>query len=344
VSAAVRVEGLAKRFGDTTALAGVDLEVQRGAVLGLLGPNGAGKTTVVRVLATLLRPDEGHAEVLGHDVVREAREVRRSIGLAGQFAAVDELLTGRENLRLFAGLFRMARREGRARAEELLERLDLLDAADRTAKTYSGGMRRRLDLASSLLTRPPVLFLDEPTTGLDPRSRNQIWTVVRELVEEGTTVLLTTQYLEEADQLASRIAVIDHGRVIAQGTGDELKDQVGGQMVQVRLVDPAQREAAERALARVGCGDGRHTGGQDGLLTVPAPRDGVAMVAEAAAALRDAGVGVSDLALRRPTLDDVFLELTGREAAEGDDARGSEPHLAADATSNGRRDAEKEPA
>ncbi|MDQ3767948.1 MAG: ATP-binding cassette domain-containing protein [Actinomycetota bacterium] len=344
MSAAVRVEGIAKRFGKTMALAGVDLEVQRGAVLGLLGPNGAGKTTIVRVLATLLRPDEGRGEVLGHDVVREAPAVRRSIGLAGQFAAVDELLTGRENLRLFAGLFRMGRREGRARAEELLGSLDLLDAADRMTKTYSGGMRRRLDLASSLLTRPPVLFLDEPTTGLDPRSRNQIWSVVRALVEDGTTVFLTTQYLEEADQLASRIAVIDHGRVIAQGTGDELKDQVGGQMVQVRLVDPAERAAAEWALARVGCGEGHQTGGHDGLLTVPAPRDGVAMVADAAAALRDAGVGVSDLALRRPTLDDVFLELTGREAAQDDDAPDPEPDPAGDPTSNGRRGAETEPA
>jgi daunorubicin resistance ABC transporter ATP-binding subunit len=343
VSAAVRIEGLAKRFGDTTALAGVDLEVQRGAVLGLLGPNGAGKTTIVRVLATLLRPDEGRAEVLGHDVVKQPREVRRAIGLAGQFAAVDELLTGRENLRLFAGLFRMSRREGNARAEDLLGRFDLLDAADRQAKTYSGGMRRRLDLASSLLTRPPVLFLDEPTTGLDPRSRNQIWTVVRELVREGATVFLTTQYLEEADQLASRIAVIDHGLVIAQGTGDELKNQVGGQMVQVQLVDPGERAAAERALARVGCGEDHHAGGQDGLLTVPAPRDGVAMVADAAVALREAGVEVSDLALRRPTLDDVFLELTGREAAEGQDAP-TEPAPDSDATSNGRRDPEKEPA
>ena len=342
MSPAVRVEGIAKRFGKTTALAGVDLEVPRGAVQGLLGPNGAGKTTIVRVLATLLRPDQGRAEVLGHDVVREAPKVRRVIGLAGQFAAVDEVLTGRENLRLFAGLFRMGRREGRARAEELLERLDLRDAADRPVKTYSGGMRRRLDLASSLLTRPPVLFLDEPTTGLDPRSRNEIWTVVRDLVDEGATVFLTTQYLEEADQLASRIAVIDHGRVIAQGTADELKEQVGGQMVQVRLVDPQERAAAERALAGLGCREGRHTGGQDGLLTVPAPRDGVAMVADAAAALRDAGVEVSELALRRPTLDDVFLELTGGEAAEGDDA--PEPQPAAAPTSNGRRDAEREPA
>ena len=344
MSAAVRVEGIAKRFGDSAALADVDLEVQRGAVLGLLGPNGAGKTTIVRILATLLRPDEGRAEVMGRDVVREAPAVRRRIGLAGQFAAVDELLTGRENLRLFAGLFRMGRREGRARAEELLERLDLLDAADRMAKTYSGGMRRRLDLASSLLTRPPVLFLDEPTTGLDPRSRNQIWTVVRELVEEGTTVFLTTQYLEEADQLASRIAVIDHGRVIAQGTGDELKAQVGGQMVQVRLVDPAERAAAERALARVGCRERHHTGGQDGLLSVPAPRDGVAMVADAAAALREARVGVSDLALRRPTLDDVFLELTGREVAQREDTPEPQPDRGAEPTSNGRRGAEREPA
>jgi len=315
MNAAVEVEGVVKRFGDTRALDGIDLVAAEGRVLGLLGPNGAGKTTVVRVLATLLEPDEGTARVLGLDVTSRARAVRREIGLAGQFAAVDELLTGRENLRLFGGLFRMDRRAARRRADELLERFDLLDAADRPAKTYSGGMRRRLDLASSLLTSPRILFLDEPTTGLDPRSRNQIWAVVRELVDDGTTVLLTTQYLEEADHLAHRIAVIDQGRVIAEGTGDELKDQVGGAMVHVRLGDAGERDAAVAALGRLGCG-GAQPGDLGTDLVVPAPHDGVAMVAEAAAALREAGVAVSDLGLRRPTLDDVFLELTGQKADE----------------------------
>ncbi|HEV2752732.1 MAG TPA: ATP-binding cassette domain-containing protein [Solirubrobacteraceae bacterium] len=315
MDAAIHVEGVVKRFGQTRALDGLDLVAAEGRVLGLLGPNGAGKTTIVRVLATLLQPDEGRASVLGFDVVSQARAVRREIGLAGQFAAVDELLTGRENLRLFGGLFRMGGREARRRADELLERFDLLDAADRPAKTYSGGMRRRLDLASSLLTSPRMLFLDEPTTGLDPRSRNQIWAVVRELVEEGTTVLLTTQYLEEADHLAHRVAVIDQGRVIAEGTGDELKDQVGGAMVHVRLSDAGERDAAVVALGRLGCG-GAQPGDVGSDLTVPAPHDGVGMVAEAAAALREAGVGVSDLGLRRPTLDDVFLELTGQKTDE----------------------------
>ncbi|HEV2770320.1 MAG TPA: ATP-binding cassette domain-containing protein [Solirubrobacteraceae bacterium] len=315
MDAAIRIEGVVKRFGQTRALDGLDLVAAEGRVLGLLGPNGAGKTTVVRVLATLLKPDEGKASVLGFDVTSQARSVRRQIGLAGQFAAVDELLTGRENLRLFGGLFRMSRRAARRRADELLERFDLLEAADRPAKTYSGGMRRRLDLASSLLTSPLVLFLDEPTTGLDPRSRNQIWALVRELVDEGTTVLLTTQYLEEADHLAHRIAVIDQGRVIAEGTGDELKDQVGGAMVHVRLSDPGVRDAAIRALGRLGCG-GAQPGEVGSDLTVSAPQDGVGMVAEAAAALREAGVGVSDLGLRRPTLDDVFLELTGQKTDE----------------------------
>ena len=315
MDAAIRIEGVVKRFGQTRALDGLDLVAAEGRVLGLLGPNGAGKTTVVRVLATLLKPDEGKASVLGFDVTSQARSVRRQIGLAGQFAAVDELLTGRENLRLFGGLFRMSRRAARRRADELLERFDLLEAADRPAKTYSGGMRRRLDLASSLLTSPLVLFLDEPTTGLDPRSRNQIWALVRELVDEGTTVLLTTQYLEEADHLAHRIAVIDQGRVIAEGTGDELKDQVGGAMVHVRLSDPGVRDAAIGALGRLGCG-GAQPGEVGSDLTVSAPQDGVGMVAEAAAALREAGVGVSDLGLRRPTLDDVFLELTGQKTDE----------------------------
>src|SRR3954471_14055026 len=248
---AVRVESVTKRFGSTVALAGVDLVVPEGTVFGLLGPNGAGKTTLVRVLATLLTPDAGQAEVFGHDVVADAPVVRELLGLTGQFAAVDEILSGRENLVMFGRLFDLSPAEARRRADELLERFDLADAADRPARTYSGGMRRRLDLASSLLTQPRIMFLDEPTTGLDPRSRNQIWTIVRELVREGATLLLTTQYLEEADELADRIAVIDHGRVIAAGTGNELKESVGGQILEVELADAAQRERAEAALTRV---------------------------------------------------------------------------------------------
>ncbi len=307
---AVAAEGVVKRFGSTVALRGVDLEVERGAVLGLLGPNGAGKTTMVRVLATLLAPDEGRASVFGHDVVHDAHRVRELISLTGQFAAIDEILSGRENLRMFGRLFRMSRRDADRRAAELLERFDLADAADRPARTYSGGMRRRLDLASSLVTRPQMLFLDEPTTGLDPRSRGQIWEVVRELVREGTTVLLTTQYLEEADQLTDRIAVIDHGRLIAQGTGDELKDSVGGQMIEVTVADPADRDRASDALHSLGCGEPQPTE-LERQLTLPAPHDGVGMVSQAARALQAAGVTVSDLGLRRPTLDDVFLTLTG---------------------------------
>ena len=308
---AVRVEGVVKEFGETTALAGVDLEVPEGMVFGLLGPNGAGKTTLIRILATLLEPDAGRAELLGHDVVAEAAEVRELFALTGQFAAVDELLTGRENLEMFGRLFRLSRAEARNRATELLERFELSDAADRTAKTYSGGMRRRLDLASSLLTRPSVLFLDEPTTGLDPRSRNEIWAIVRDLRREGTTILLTTQYLEEADQLTDEIAVIDHGRVIAEGTGNELKDRVGGQILEVELLDVGQRDEAEAALTRVGCGVPEEDG-RPNRLTLPAPRESLVLVEEAAAELRRAGIGVSDLGLRRPTLDDVFLQLTGQ--------------------------------
>ena len=312
---AVRVEGVAKRFGATVALAGVDLEVPEGMVFGLLGPNGAGKTTLIRVLATLLRPDAGRAEVLGHDVVDEPDAVRELIGLTGQFAAVDEILTGRENLEMFGRLFDLSREEARSRASELLERFELVDAADRPAKTYSGGMRRRLDLASSLLTRPRILFLDEPTTGLDPRSRNEIWAIVRQLRSEGTTLLLTTQYLEEADELADRIAVVDNGRVIAQGTGNELKDRVGGQILEVELSSPAQREEAREVLARVGCGEPEPDERPD-RLRLPAPRDGLELIEEAAAELRRAGVAVSDLGLRRPTLDDVFLQLTGAPPSE----------------------------
>ena len=312
---AVRVAGVVKQFGSTTALAGVDLVVPEGMVFGLLGPNGAGKTTLVRILATLLEPDAGRAELLGRDVVAEAASVRELLALTGQFAAVDELLTGRENLEMFGRLFRLSRAQASSRAAELLERFELADAADRTAKTYSGGMRRRLDLASSLLTQPRVLFLDEPTTGLDPRSRNEIWQIVRDLRRDGTTILLTTQYLEEADQLADEIAVIDHGRVIAKGTGSQLKDRVGGHILEVELTDVGQRPEAEAALLRVGCGAPEQDG-RPNRLTLPAPREGLVLVEEAAAELRRAGIGVNDMGLRGPTLDDVFLQLTDQAPSE----------------------------
>jgi ABC transporter DrrB family efflux protein len=314
---AVRVEGVVKRFGATVALDGAGLEVPAGMVFGLLGPNGAGKTTLVRILATLLSPDAGRAEVFGRDVAGEPAAVRELIGLTGQFAAVDELLTGRENLEMFGRLFKLPGEQARRRAGELLDRFDLAQAADRPARTYSGGMRRRLDIASSLLTRPQVLFLDEPTTGLDPRSRNEIWAAVRELQREGTTLLLTTQYLEEADQLADRIAVIDQGKVIAEGTGNELKDRVGGQILEVELASAEQRDQAQAVLAAVGCGE-PEPGERPDRLTLPAPRNGLELVEEAAAGLRRAQIGVSDIGLRRPTLDDVFLQLTG--APPGEDA------------------------
>jgi ABC-2 type transport system ATP-binding protein len=312
---AVRVEGVVKRFGTTLALDSAELEVPGGMVFGLLGPNGAGKTTLVRILATLLTPDTGRAEVFGHDVVREPAAVRELLGLTGQFAAVDEILTGRENLEMFGRLFKLSREEARRRVDELLERFDLAQAADRPARTYSGGMRRRLDIASSLLTRPRVLFLDEPTTGLDPRSRNEIWEIVRELRREGTTILLTTQYLEEADQLADRIAVIDRGKVIAEGTGNELKDRVGGQILEVELSSVEQRDRAQAVLAGVGCGDPQPDERPD-RLTLPTPRGGLRLVEEAASGLRRAHIGVSDIGLRRPTLDDVFLQLTGAPPSE----------------------------
>src|SRR5256714_1989317 len=277
---AVRAEGVYKRFGETVALAGASLRIEEGTVFGLLGPNGAGKTTLVRVLTTLLRPDAGRVEVLGWDVSREPAAVRELIGLTGQSAAVDELLTGQENLEMFGRLFHLAPGEASARASELLDRFDLSDAADRPARTYTGGMRRRLDLASSLISRPRMLFLDDPTTGLDPRSRNEIWRAIRDLVREGTTVLLTTQYLEEADQLADRIAVIDHGRVIAEGTGDELKDRVGGQVLEVQLAEAADRARAREALASIGCGDPQPAERPDEL-TMAASRDGGELVTAA---------------------------------------------------------------
>ena len=320
---AVRVEGVVKRFGATVALDGARLEVPPGMVFGLLGPNGAGKTTLVRILATLLAPDAGRAEVFGRDVAGEPAAVRDLIGLTGQFAAVDELLTGRENLEMFGRLFKLPGEQARRRAGELLERFDLAQAADRPARTYSGGMRRRLDIASSLLTRPQVLFLDEPTTGLDPRSRNEIWAIVRELRREGTTLLLTTQYLEEADQLADRIAVIDRGKVIAEGTGNELKDRVGGQILEVELASAGQRDRAQAVLAGVGCGEPQPDERPD-RLTLPAPRNGLQLVEEAAAGLRRAQIGVSDIGLRRPTLDDVFLQLTGAPPGE-DGEDGGQP-------------------
>jgi ABC-2 type transport system ATP-binding protein len=309
---AVRVRGVHKAYGSVQALAGVDLEVARGSVLGLLGPNGAGKTTLVRVLATLLTPDSGSASVLGLDVVHDAPRLREQIGLAGQYAAIDENLTGLENLTMVRRLYGARRREARARGRELLERFELLDAADRPAKTYSGGMRRRLDLAAALVAKPPVLFLDEPTTGLDPRSRLGLWGVIEDLVAEGTTVLLTTQYLDEADRLADTIAVIDHGRVIAEGKPDQLKDRVGGERLEVVLDGPAEARTAIRALAAMA--DEEPVA--EGALVRLTVRERSGSIVEAVRRLSDADVGVEDIALRRPTLDDVFLTLTGHAAEE----------------------------
>ena len=319
---AIVVDQLVKHFGSTRALDGVSLSVPEGSVLGVLGPNGAGKTTAVRVLTTLLRPDSGRAEVLGIDVLRDPDRLRRVIGLAGQYAAVDEKLTGRENLVMVGRLYHLPRSEVTARTRALLDRFDLTDAADRVVRTYSGGMRRRLDLAASLVNRPRVLFLDEPTTGLDPRSRLGLWEVIEDLVRDGTTLLLTTQYLEEADRLADRIAVIDHGRVIADGTSDSLKDSAGGSVVVVRPSDARTVDRAAAALAGLGVGEPTRGGGGD--LTLPAV-GGVELVTRAAQALDAAGIGVSELGLRRPTLDDVFLQLTGHAAEEAadDEARGA---------------------
>ncbi len=313
---AVSVRGLVKSYGTVRALCGVDLDVAPGTVLGLLGPNGAGKTTIIRILTTLLRADAGTAEVAGLDVVRDAARLRQRIGLAGQYAAVDENLTGLENLTMVGRLYGKPRAQAKRRGLELLERFELLDAAGRATKTYSGGMRRRLDLAAALVAEPPVLFLDEPTTGLDPRSRLQLWETIETLVSEGTTVMLTTQYLDEADRLATEIAVIDHGRVIAEGTTDELKDRVGGERLEVRLEDVAQADVAVGALASM-ADDPPVVQGD--LVTVSVHRRGGTIV-EAVRSLDREGVGVEDIALRRPTLDDVFLTLTGHaaESVEGD--------------------------
>ena len=303
---------MVKRFDAIVALDGLDLTASHGQVLALLGPNGAGKTTLVRVLATLLRADAGRARVLDLDVERDAGRLRERIGLAGQYAAVDENLTGLENLTLVGRLYGMRRSAAKVRGRELLERFELLEAANRPTKTYSGGMRRRLDLAAALVVRPPVLFLDEPTTGLDPRSRLALWAVIEGLVAEGTTALLTTQYLDEADRLASTNAVIDHGRLIAEGTSDQLKDRLGGERLEIRLDEGASPEVAVRALASMS--DEPPTA-EDGLVKVGV-RERTGAIVEAVHRLSDAGVGVDDLALRRPTLDDVFLALTGHGAEE----------------------------
>jgi ABC-2 type transport system ATP-binding protein len=306
---AIQVEGLIKRYGKTVALRGLELTVDEGTVLGVLGPNGAGKTTTVRILSTLLRPDGGHAEVAGFDVVTQPDRVRARIGLTGQYAAVDELLTGRENLELVARLAHLGRAQARRRAAELLLRFDLTQAAARTVRTYSGGMRRRLDLAASLAAAPAVLFLDEPTTGLDPRSRLAMWQVIGELVTEGTTVLLTTQYLEEADRLADRVAVIDGGRLIASGTADQLKAQVGGQGLELTVARGADLAAAADAVQPFGQGP-VHADPELGRLTLPVA-GGAALLPAIVRRLDEAGAHLADLALRRPTLDEVFLALTG---------------------------------
>ncbi len=322
---AILVEGLQKSFGSNTALAGVDLTVPEGTVLGLLGPNGAGKTTVVRILTTLLQPDGGRAEVAGIDVVRDPGQVRSLIGLTGQYAAVDEYLTGFENLEMVGRLYRLGKAESRSRAHELLDRFDLGDAANRPAKTYSGGMRRRLDIAASLIARPRILFLDEPTTGLDPRSRLGMWEFIADLADGGTTILLTTQYLEEADRLADRMVVIDRGRVIARGTADELKAQVGGQRLELTTGRSEDLAEALRLLAPLAAGESQSDEGTR-RLSMPVRR-GTDDLAEALRLLAGGSVEVLDVGLRRPDLDDVFLALTGHasEEAPGADEIPAEP-------------------
>ncbi|WP_435614801.1 ATP-binding cassette domain-containing protein [Streptomyces coelicoflavus] len=318
--AAIRTAGLCKRFGSLTALDRFELTVPQGTVHGLLGPNGAGKTTTVRILATLVAPDEGEAEVFGVDVRRDPRRVRSMIGLTGQYAAVDELLTGRENLHMIGRLFRLSKSDYRTRASELLERFGLEDAADRQPRTYSGGMRRRLDVAASLMARPGLVFLDEPTTGLDPRSRMEVWRLVRELVADGTTVLLTTQYLEEADQLADSLSVIDRGTVIVSGTPDELKAQVGPDRVGITLLDTGAMERTVRIL-RERLGTDPVADSEKMQVHAPLPDGGT--LPDLLHLLKESGIAIGDVALRRPTLDDVFLAVTGRSADHDTDRRNS---------------------
>ncbi|WP_327361808.1 ATP-binding cassette domain-containing protein [Streptomyces sp. NBC_01296] len=328
---AIYAEGLVKTFGEVRALDGVDLDVPEGTVLGLLGPNGAGKTTAVRVLTTLLKPDSGKAVVAGIDVLKHPNEVRRAIGLSGQFAAVDEYLTGRENLRMVGQLYQMSGKAAKVRAAELLERFNLGDAADRTAKTYSGGMRRRLDLAAALVVSPPVMFMDEPTTGLDPRNRQQLWGIIQELVAGGTTLLLTTQYLEEADHLAHDICVVDHGKVIARGTSDQLKARTGGERVEVVVHERDRIPDARAVLAGFGKGETaveEHTR----KLTVPVT-GGAKLLAEVIRELDSRSIEIDDIGLRRPTLDGVFISLTGHAAALADEENGE----GAPADAKGRR-------
>ncbi len=341
---AIYAEGLVKTFGEVRALDGVDLDVPEGTVLGLLGPNGAGKTTAVRVLTTLIQPDSGKAVVAGLDVLKQPNEVRRSIGLSGQFAAIDEYLTGRENLQMVGQLYQLSSRDAKARAAQLLDRFNLADAADRTAKTYSGGMRRRLDLAAALVVSPPVMFMDEPTTGLDPRNRLQLWEVIEELVAGGTTLLLTTQYLEEADRLAHDIAVVDHGKVIARGTSDQLKAQTGGERIEVVVHEREEIGAAEAIL-------GKHSvqgSAQSGVtveqhtrrLTVPVA-GGAKLLAEVIRELDSRGIEIDDIGLRRPTLDDVFITLTGH-AAEEEENGAAAPDAEAEASGKKQRKSRKQ--
>ncbi|MFG2996388.1 ATP-binding cassette domain-containing protein [Streptomyces sp. NPDC048340] len=332
---AIYAEGLVKTFGDVRALDGVDLDVPEGTVLGLLGPNGAGKTTTVRVLTTLLRPDSGKAVVAGIDVLKHPNEVRRAIGLSGQFAAVDEYLTGRENLQMVGQLYQMKAKAAKARAAELLERFNLSDAADRTAKTYSGGMRRRLDLAAALVVSPPVMFMDEPTTGLDPRNRQQLWGIIQELVAGGTTLLLTTQYLEEADHLAHDICVVDHGKVIARGTSDQLKARTGGERVEVVVHERDHIATAREVLAGFGKGETtveEHTR----KLTVPVA-GGARLLAEVIRELDGRGIEIDDIGLRRPTLDDVFISLTGHAAERAAEDNGESGEGPAQTKGKGRK-------
>ena len=321
IESAVRARGLVKAFGDVRAVDDIDLDVPRGAVFGVLGPNGAGKTTMLRMLATLLRIDAGSAEIFGVDVARHPHQVRQLIGVTGQYASVDEKLTASENLRLFARIHGQSGTRAKATAADLLERFDLTDAADKALANFSGGMRRRLDLAASLIAQPPLIFLDEPTTGLDPRTRGQMWDTIRDLVRTGSTILLTTQYLDEADQLADRIAVIDRGRKVAEGTSDELKSSVGNATLQLRLDDPTVVDEAARVVARV-TGSLPALSPEAARLNVP-----MARADEAAAvlvALREAGIGLTELSVQKPTLDEVFLALTGHHADDDSTSAGSD--------------------